>query len=145
IARHVFDTRSFAALRLLATVLGRADLEPYAGGGRGLVSAYATPADLSRYGQPAHVLESFMDILRTTGEADVACLVKPAAEGEWNVSLRSKGATDVAAIAVSLGGGGHRLAAGFTGFGEVDEVLAAVRSQLDSAPWRWPVPVKDQG
>jgi phosphoesterase RecJ-like protein len=145
IARHVFDTRSFDAVRLLGTVLDRAELEPAAGGGRGLVTAYATIADLSRYGQPPHVLESFMDILRTTSEADVACLIKPAAEGEWTVSLRSKGATDVAAMAVALGGGGHRLASGFTGFGEVDDVLAAVRSQLDAAPWLWPVPVKDQG
>ncbi len=86
-----------------------------------------------------------MDVLRSTSEADVACLVKPVTEGEWAVSLRSKGATDVAAVAVALGGGGHRLAAGFTGFGTATEVLAAVRSQLESAPWLWPVPTKDQG
>jgi bifunctional oligoribonuclease and PAP phosphatase NrnA len=145
IARHVFDSRSFGAVRLLASVLDRAELDPAAGGGRGLISAYATLGDLARYAQPGHVLESFIDILRTTSEADVACLVKPAREGEWAVSLRSKGATDVAAVAVTLGGGGHKLAAGFTGFGSAEEVLAAVRSQLQSAPWLWPVPSKDQG
>jgi phosphoesterase RecJ-like protein len=145
IARHVFDTRSFAATRLLATVLDRAELEPAAAGGRGLVSAYATTADLTRFGQQAHVLESFVDVLRSTGEADIACLVKPVREDEWAVSLRSKGATDVAAVAVALGGGGHRLAAGFTGFGSAEQVLAAVRDELERAPWLWPVPVKDQG
>jgi phosphoesterase RecJ-like protein len=143
IARHVFDTRSFAAMRLLATVLDRAELEPEAAGGRGLVRTYATLADLTRFVQPAHVLESFVDVLRTTGEADVACLVKPAADAEWVVSLRSKGATDVSAVAVALGGGGHRLAAGFTAFGEVGDVLSLVRAELDSAPWLWPVPSKD--
>jgi phosphoesterase RecJ-like protein len=131
VAGHVFDTRPFAAIRLLAEVLTRAELDPEAAGGRGLVSAYATSGDLAAHGQPSYVLESFMDIVRTAAEADVACLVKPAGPGEWSVSLRSKGATDVSAVAVALGGGGHRLAAGFTGYGTAEDVLAAVRNGLD--------------
>jgi len=131
VARRVFDTRPFAAIQLLAEVLNRAELDPSAADGRGLVSAYATMADLERYGQPIHVLESFMDVVRTAAEADVACLVKPVAPGQWAVSLRSKGGTDVAAVAVALGGGGHRLAAGFTGYGEAAEVLGTVRDKLD--------------
>jgi len=130
IARHVFDTRPFAAIKLLATVLDRAELDPAAAGGRGLVCSYATGGDLNRFGQPAHVLESFVDVLRTASEADIACLVKPIAEGEWAVSMRSKGATDVAAVAIALGGGGHRLAAGFTGYGTASQVLDAVRLEL---------------
>jgi phosphoesterase RecJ-like protein len=31
---------------------------------------------------------------------------------------------------VALGGGGHRLAAGFTGRGTIDEVMAAIRAEL---------------
>jgi phosphoesterase RecJ-like protein len=130
VARQVFDTRPFAVIRLLAEVLARAELDPSAASGRGLVSAYATRAELDRYGQPAHVLESFMDVVRTAAEADVACLIKPLGPGRWAVSLRSKGATDVSAVAVALGGGGHRLAAGFTGLGEVSDVLTAVRVAL---------------
>jgi bifunctional oligoribonuclease and PAP phosphatase NrnA len=130
VARRVFDTRPFAAIRLLGDVLERTELDPAAAGGRGLVTAYATPEDLARHGQPWHVLEGFMDIVRTAEEADVACLVKPVAPGRWAVSLRSKGATDVSAVAVALGGGGHRLAAGFTGYGEATDVLDMVREQL---------------
>jgi phosphoesterase RecJ-like protein len=111
-------------------VLARAVLHPEAAGGAGLVTAYATRGDLDQYGLPPHVLESFMDVLRTTAEADVACLVKPAGDGRWSVSLRSRGATNVGAVAVALGGGGHRLAAGFTGHGDVTDVLAAVRAAL---------------
>jgi phosphoesterase RecJ-like protein len=131
VARHVFDSRPFAAIQLLTEVLARAELDPTAAGRQGLVSAYATLADLERYDQPPHVLESFMDVLRTAEEADVACLVKPVAAGRWAVSLRSRGGTDVAAVAIALGGGGHRLAAGFTGYGEAADVLAAVRAELD--------------
>jgi len=47
------------------------------------------------------------------------------------VSLRSKGAVDVSGVAVALGGGGHRLAAGFTGHGAPGEVVAQVRALLD--------------
>lgn len=130
VALRVFDTRPFAAVQLLTTVLARAELDRAAAGGAGLVTAYATAADLDQYGVPGQALESFMDVLRTTEEADVACLVKPAGEGRWAVSLRSRGATDVSAVAVALGGGGHRLAAGFTGYGTVAEVLAAVRARL---------------
>lgn len=130
VARRVFDTRPFVAVQLLATVLARAELDPTAAGGAGLVTSYATPADLERYGLPAHVLESFMDVLRTTEEADVACLVKPAGENRWSVSLRSRGITDVSAVAVALGGGGHRLAAGFTAYGTVESVLSSVRTAL---------------
>jgi len=133
VARRVFDSRPFAAIQLLTEVLGRVELDPAAAGGHGLVSTYATLADLERFGQEPQVLESFMDVLRTAEEADVACLVKPVAPGRWAVSLRSRGETDVAAVAVDLGGGGHRLAAGFTGFGEAGEVLAAVRGRLDPA------------
>jgi phosphoesterase RecJ-like protein len=130
VALRVFDSRPFVAVELLTLVLARAELDPDAAAGRGLVIAYATPADLDRYGLPAQTLESFMDVLRTVQEADVACLVKPGGDGRWSVSMRSRGATDVSAVAVALGGGGHRLAAGFTGYGSVTDVLAAVRAKL---------------
>jgi bifunctional oligoribonuclease and PAP phosphatase NrnA len=131
VARRVFDTRPFPVIRLLAEVLDRAELDLTAARGKGLVSAYATMEDLHRYGQPVHVLESFMDVVRTAAEADVACLVKPLEPGKWAVSLRSKGGTDVGAVAVALGGGGHRLAAGFTGYGTASQVLDAVRFELN--------------
>lgn len=130
VAQRVLDTRPFAAIRLLAEVLNRAELDAAAAAGRGLITAYATPADLRRYGLPSHVLESFVDVLRTAAEADVTCLVKPNGSGRWSVSLRSKADTDVSAVAVALGGGGHRLAAGFTADGEVADILASVRERL---------------
>jgi phosphoesterase RecJ-like protein len=52
------------------------------------------------------------------------------ADRQWTVSLRSKGAVDVSAIAVALGGGGHKFAAGFTGHGSVDDVIESIRDRL---------------
>lgn len=131
ISRRVFDTRPFGAVKLFGEVLGRARLEPAAAAGVGLVWTYATLADLRRHDQPAYVLESLIDSVRCAAEADVSCVVKQVGEHDWAVSMRSKGAVDVSRVAVALGGGGHRLAAGFTGSGTVDEVMGAVRTQLD--------------
>ena len=132
ISRRIFDTRPFGAVRLYGDVLTRVELELDAAGGRGLVWTYATLADLARHGQQPYVLEPLIDSVRCAAEADVSCVLKQVDQGEWAVSLRSKGGTDVARVAVALGGGGHRLAAGFTGFGEVADVMDAIRAQLDA-------------
>jgi phosphoesterase RecJ-like protein len=131
ISRRIFDTRPFEAVKLTGEVLGRAVLDPSAAGGRGLVWTYATLADLARHGQPPYVLDALIDPVRSVAEADVAVLVKQVADREWAVSLRSKGAVDVSGLAISQGGGGHRLAAGFTGFGEPRDVVDTVRRLLD--------------
>jgi phosphoesterase RecJ-like protein len=41
---------------------------------------------------------------------------------------------DVSRVAVALGGGGHKLAAGFTGRGTAEEVVAAIRDRLVETP-----------
>ncbi|MPZ25200.1 MAG: bifunctional oligoribonuclease/PAP phosphatase NrnA [Micromonosporaceae bacterium] len=130
ISRRVFDTRPFGAVRLYGDVLTRTQLEPAAAGGRGLVWTYTTLDDLTRHQQRPYVLEPLIDAVRCTAEADVSCVIKQIAAGEWAVSMRSKGASDVSAVAVALGGGGHRLAAGFTGYGELADVVDAIRAKL---------------
>jgi phosphoesterase RecJ-like protein len=130
ISRRLFDSRPFGAMKLYGDVLARAVLEPAAAGGGGMVWSYATLEDLARHGQQRHVLEGLIDAVRVAEEADVACVFKQVDESEWSVSLRSKGGVDVARLAVGLGGGGHRLAAGFTGYGELAEVVDSVRAAL---------------
>jgi phosphoesterase RecJ-like protein len=131
ISRRIFDTRPFGAMKLFAEVLGRAALDPTAAGGHGMVWTYATLDDLERHQQRPYVMDALIDPVRTVAEADVSVVVKQLGEREWAVSLRSKGAVDVSAVAVTLGGGGHRLAAGFTGHGTPGDVVVAVRELLD--------------
>jgi len=45
--------------------------------------------------------------------------------GKWSVSMRAK-SMDLAAIASAFGGGGHRLAAGYSTTGEADDVVQAL-------------------
>ncbi|WBB70954.1 bifunctional oligoribonuclease/PAP phosphatase NrnA [Micromonospora sp. WMMD812] len=133
ISRRVFDTRPFGAVRLFGEVLGRARLEPAAAGGRGLVWTWATLDDLARHEQRPYVLEALIDSVRCTAEADVSCVLKQTAPDQWAVSMRSKGEVDVSRVAVALGGGGHRFAAGFTGRGSAEGVVDQIRRQLDTA------------
>lgn len=133
ISRRLFDTRPFGALQILGEALARATLEPGAAGGRGLAWTYVTREDLARHAQPPEVLESMIDVIRTAAEPDVTCLVKEVAAHEWAVSLRSKGAVDVGRVAVALGGGGHVYAAGFTAYGQVTEIVDALRTRLADA------------
>jgi phosphoesterase RecJ-like protein len=130
LSRRLFDTRPFGAVRVFAAAMARVELEPSAADGHGLVWTYATLEDLARFGQRPAVLEALIDQVRCVEEADVACVVKQSTPTDWLVSLRSKGAVDVSRIAVALGGGGHRLAAGFTGHGTVADVIDQVRREL---------------
>lgn len=127
-ARELYGTHPFAYLRMLGTVLGRAVLEPEAAGGRGLVHTAVLLEDQA--GVRMEEVESVIEVVHTTSEAQVAAVLKQAAPGVWTGSLRSSGEVDVREAAAGLGGGGHRLAAGFTAHGELDDVLDRVREVL---------------
>jgi phosphoesterase RecJ-like protein len=131
IARRVWDDAPFPTLQLLATVLSRATLEPEAAGGRGLVWAFLTDDELAAAGIGMDDVESFIDVVRRPTEAQVAVLMK-GSPASWQVSTRSKGDVDVSRVCGSLGGGGHRAASGFTGYGSVDAVMAQVCAALDA-------------
>jgi bifunctional oligoribonuclease and PAP phosphatase NrnA len=128
ISQRLFDTAPFGWLGLLSVVAGRAVLER--GVGAGLVWTWSSTAEAAEHGLPGEQLEALVDVVRCTEEADVACVLKGQDDGSWSVSLRSRGATDVARVAMALGGGGHRAAAGFTSSQDREATMAAVRAQL---------------
>ncbi|MGW5320357.1 DHH family phosphoesterase [Rhodococcus pyridinivorans] len=128
ITRALLDTHPFGWLPMLSSVLATATLERDAAQGRGLVYAFVRRADSAHLG-PEEV-ESVIDIVRTTAEAEVAAVFKEVAPEEWTVSLRAKTSVDVSAVATALGGGGHRLAAGYTAHGDTDRIVAALRGVL---------------
>ncbi|MGY1746587.1 DHH family phosphoesterase [Blastococcus sp. SYSU D00695] len=128
ISRRLFDTAPFGWLGLLSRVTGRARLE--AGVGSGLVWTWSSTAEAAEHGLPGEQLEALVDVVRSTEEADVACVLKGQDDGTWSVSLRSRGTTDVARVATALGGGGHRAAAGFTSRTDREGTIAAIRAEL---------------
>lgn len=127
ISRTLLDTHPFAWLPMLSRVLGSAQLVAEAADGRGLVYAVVPHGEWSA-ARPEEV-ESIVDIVRTTQQAEVAAVFKEIAPQKWSVSMRSK-ALDVSAVGATFGGGGHRLAAGYTASGTAEDVVAALRSAL---------------
>ncbi|HEX5017759.1 MAG TPA: DHHA1 domain-containing protein [Actinomycetes bacterium] len=137
IAREVFDAVPFGYLRMLGAALERCRLERDAASGRGLVWTVVYAEDRREHDLPFDLVEPVIDIVRKASEAEVAMVVKEDDLGDLRVSMRSKGGVDVSQVAMSLGGGGHRYAAGFTATSRVlDDVVASVRAALDAAAIR---------
>ena len=127
ISRTLLDTHPFAWLPMLSRVLASAQLLPDAAAGRGLVYAVVGHQEWAA-ARPEEV-ESIVDIVRTTQQAEVAAVFKEIEPGHWSVSMRAK-SYDLATLASTFGGGGHRLAAGYSATGSADEVVAALRAAL---------------
>ncbi|WP_370331834.1 bifunctional oligoribonuclease/PAP phosphatase NrnA [Mycolicibacterium hippocampi] len=127
VSRTLLDTHPFAWLPMLSRVLGSARLVTDAAGGRGLVYAVVPHGEWA--GARPEEVESIVDIVRTTEQAEVAAVFKEIEPGNWSVSMRSK-SMDLASVASAFGGGGHRLAAGYSAVGPADDVVSALVSSL---------------
>ena len=124
IARTMFDTKSIGFLALQAEAINSLELMQV--GGRRVAVARIGIAERERHGVAFTAVESLIDVVRTVDEADIAVVLKQDDNGVWRVSTRSKGAVDVGSVCTSLGGGGHRMAAGFTGSHDADATLASL-------------------
>ena len=60
--------------------------------------------------------------------------MKQQKDGRFKVSVRSRGEHDLAAVAATFGGGGHRLAAGYTSAHGPAETIARLRRALRGEP-----------
>ena len=128
ISRRLLDTHPFSWLPMLSRVLGSAQLIPEAAAGRGLV--YAVVGHREWLDAGLEEVESVVDIVRTTSQAEVAAVFKEIEPQKWTVSMRAKSEVDLAAIASGFGGGGHRLAAGYSATGPVESVVKALTDAL---------------
>ncbi len=124
LVQALYEDNGREYLAVVSTALERLRFVPEAD----LVWTYLTQADLSEAGVHPNETDDLIDVIRTDREADVAVLVKQQADGAFKVSARSRGAYDLSVIAQNFGGGGHRLAAGYTstvGPAETIELLVA--------------------
>jgi phosphoesterase RecJ-like protein len=122
----LYERRSLGALRLWArAVSGASPVE----GGRGLVATVGRD-DYAAAGAGEEETEGIVESLRAVDGVEAAALVKEQSSGaRVRVSLRSS-AADVSAVAALRGGGGHRLAAGFSSDDSPEEVSAWLSSEL---------------
>jgi phosphoesterase RecJ-like protein len=133
IAREVFDTAPFAAVKLLGDAIAGAQLLPTAAGGLGIVWATVTKAQRVALGLSMDAAEPIIDTIRRTAEVEVAVVIKEGDDGVWRVSSRSKGLGDLGLVCSSLGGGGHRFAAGFSSASEPADIISQISAAIDDA------------
>lgn len=126
ISQKVYEEAPFGYLKAAGVALTRATLDPELS----MVSTVITQADLDAAGVDWGDIDNLINTLRLAEEADLAALAKVHEDGRVKLSLRSRGGTDVGALAAELGGGGHRLASGFTYEGDPLEALDEVRKRV---------------
>jgi bifunctional oligoribonuclease and PAP phosphatase NrnA len=133
IAGHLHDNFTLQRLRLMEMVL--ATLTLYESGQLAFIRV--TEEMLAVSGATIQDVEGFIDYPRSLRSVKVAAFIKERKNCPISVSLRAKGECDVARVAQSFGGGGHRNAAGFRfsdkSLDQVhDDVLEALRKALNS-------------
>ncbi|MBO4281501.1 MAG: bifunctional oligoribonuclease/PAP phosphatase NrnA [Lachnospiraceae bacterium] len=114
-----FYMKTYAQLKALGLALGKAELEL---GGKVIV-AVLTLNDMKSINASHEDTGSIVSELRTTEGVEVAIFVREDMPGLYKFSLRSNGKVDVASISSGFGGGGHKLAAGFSAAGDLNEFL----------------------
>jgi phosphoesterase RecJ-like protein len=124
VSGKLFDNFTVQRLRLMHLVL--ATLQLYADDRLAVISA---PLEFFiKTGTGQEDSEGFINYPRSLSTVKIAALLKENEQGLVSVSLRSKGSThDVARVAASFGGGGHRNAAGFK---LADTTIDQVREKL---------------
>ncbi len=130
VARHVYGTYSLGRIKLLNLALDSIEIT-----GNGKLSVMTVTRDMLRQtGTHPEDADGLIHYARRIRDVRVAALIHElqngngasAGKGRFHVSLRSDGSVDVAAVAVSYGGGGHRSAAGFS----IEAPLSEVKNQL---------------
>lgn len=129
VARTVFDNNTLGRLKLFGAVLSSIQL---AEEGRVAV-LHIDRAMAQEAGGTYEDTEGLINLPLTVREIKASVFFKEIGTAEYRVSLRSKGAIDVALVARQFGGGGHRNAAGCGVSGTLDECRGRVLAALAPA------------
>lgn len=133
IARTHYDSSTLARVRLFGAVLAGMQLDPSAR----VALLAATDAMVAAAGAGYDDTEGIINFPLSVKSMRAVGFFKQVGPDQWRVSLRSKGAVDVRAIAALRGGGGHVNAAGFGLTGPLDtlgpQLLAELVTAVDAA------------
>lgn len=134
IAEQVFDNRPFKSVKLMGLTLSTLS---HTDDGRITWAAVSQEA-FAQAEATDEDTEGFVGPIRAARGTEVGILFREASPGKVRISLRSVENVNVADVAAKFGGGGHKMAAGCTFDGSLDEAVAAVveaaKQALSSVP-----------
>ncbi len=129
VSRWLYESQPEGAVRLLGEML--ATLERHASGR--VATVVLEREAFARAGAGPGDSEGLIDVPRSIAGVEAVALLRELPDGEWKISLRSRGAVDVETVARAHGGGGHRNAAGCRATGPVAVARAAFADELARA------------
>jgi phosphoesterase RecJ-like protein len=124
VAERLYQTWSPGRFKLLGKNLGTVELLS------NLSMSTITLEMFEETGTQGKDSENFVNFPLLMQDVLVSVIMREVTQGEWRVSFRSKGESNVARIAEEFGGGGHRNAAGCTMAGTLQEIKDTVRAAV---------------
>jgi len=129
VARSIFDSNNLARLKLYGAVLHRMQLDP-----TGRIATVYVDQQLAREcGGTYEDTEGLVNLPLTVKDIMAVAFFKENGPGDWRVSMRSKGAINVNAIAREFGGGGHTNASGCSARGDFADLKMLFEGKLTQA------------
>jgi phosphoesterase RecJ-like protein len=126
---HLYERNSLPRLRLMGLVLSRLQATE----DKRVAFTYVQRSDYEATGSQPQDTEELVNYPRSLAGVDVGLFFMEQPRGGIKVSLRSRSNVDVAKVAESFGGGGHRQAAGAVVEGSMAEVKARVLAAVQRA------------
>ncbi len=127
IAQEVCFSTPVSKMRLLGSALRNLER-------KGLLAwLWVTHQEMESAGAQEEDCEGIVNFALGIAGVEAAVFLRELPDGRFRLSLRSKGRVNVAALAESLGGGGHENAAGCTVDGPRERALAEILVRLRSA------------
>lgn len=127
-ARNIYFAHSTAKMRLLGAALSNLHRE-----GR-LAWIWVTREQMERSGAKEEDCEGIVNYALSIQDVEIAAFFREMPDGRFRVSLRSKGALNVAEVAEGFGGGGHECASGCAVDGPLSAAVARVIGQIRTDP-----------
>lgn len=128
LAGNIYQNRTISEMQLHSLAIENMVLSH---GGR-IACTWIGNDDMARLAVTKDDEEGLNDVLRSLRGVEMCAVLRQHGDVVRG-SLRARGEQDVGAIARTLGGGGHRSAAGFTLQCPIDEALELVKSKLEEA------------
>jgi phosphoesterase RecJ-like protein len=133
VARNVYDSNNMGRLKLFGAVLSAMQID---GGGR-IAVVYLDHEMARAAGGTYDDTEGLINLPLTVKEIEAVVFFKQMEGEQYRVSMRSKGETDIAAIAKEFAGGGHKNAAGCTVTGPIDALQKLFVEKIAQAIDGW--------
>lgn len=127
-ARNVYFAHSTAKMRLLGAALSNLHRQGP------LAWIWVTQEQMDRCQAKEEDCEGLVNYALSIHDVEVSVFFRELADKRYRVSLRSKGAANVAKVAESFGGGGHECASGCSLDGPLSIAVARVLAQLQLVP-----------